>query len=142
GGGGAEGKRGVGGLGGDAAEGVVADRGGYKIVVPGDPAASRLVARISSNDKATRMPPAQAGAALTGAQIETIRRWIAEGARWQQHWAFIPPQRPAVPGVRNEAAVRNPIDRFVLARLEREGLKPSPEADRATLLRRLAFDLT
>src|SRR5215472_519445 len=126
----------------DTAEGLLADRGGYKVVVPGDPATSRLVARISSADKATRMPPAQAGAALSGAQIETIRRWIAEGARWERHWAFIPPQRPAVPAVRHEAAVRNPIDRFVLARLEREGLKPSPEAGRAALLRRLSFDLT
>jgi hypothetical protein len=126
----------------DTAEGLLANRGGYKIVVPGDPAASRLVARISSAEKATRMPPAQAGAALTGAQIETIRKWIAEGARWEQHWAFIAPHRPPVPAVRNEAGVRNPIDRFVLARLEREGLKPSPEADRATLLRRLSFDLT
>src|SRR5215831_4708367 len=126
----------------DTADGLQADRGGYKIIAPGDPAASRLFARISATEKNTRMPPAQAAAALTSAQIETIRKWIAEGARWEQHWAFVPPQRPAPPAVRNENGVRNPIDRFVLARLEREGLKPSAEADRATLLRRLTFDLT
>src|SRR5215510_10704775 len=94
----------------DTADGLLADRGGYKIVVPGDPAASRLVARISVANKATRMQPAQAGTALTEAQIETVRRWIAEGARWEQHWAFVPPQPPALPPVRNENMVRNPID--------------------------------
>ncbi len=71
-----------------------------------------------------------------------MRKWIEQGAKWERHWAFMPPVRPALPAVRNEKWVRNPIDRFVLARLEREGLKPSPEADRATLLRRLSFDLT
>ena len=65
-------------------------------------------------------------------------RWIEQGARWQPHWAFVPPQPPELPAVRDPAWVRNPIDRFILARLEREGLTPSPEADRATLLRRVS----
>ena len=115
---------------------------GLKAVAPGDPAQSRLLARISAANQPTRMPPPQTGPGLAETQIATIRQWIEQGAKWERHWAFVPPQRPALPTVRAEKWVRNPIDRFVLARLEREGLKPSPEADRATLLRRLSFDLT
>ena len=126
----------------DTEEGLFADRGSYRIVSPGDPAKSRLLARISAATPASRMPPPQAGTTLTEAQIATVRKWIEQGAKWERHWAFVPPQRPAMPAVRNEKWARNPIDRLVLARLEREGLKPSPEADRATLLRRLSFDLT
>ena len=126
----------------DTEEGLFADRGAYRIVAPGDPAKSRLLARISAPTPATRMPPRQAGTTLTEAQIATIGKWIEQGAKWERHWAFVPPVRPAMPAVRNDKWARTPIDRLVLARLEREGLKPSPEADRATLLRRLTFDLT
>jgi Protein of unknown function (DUF1553)/Protein of unknown function (DUF1549)/Planctomycete cytochrome C/Concanavalin A-like lectin/glucanases superfamily len=126
----------------DTEEGVFADRGSYRIVAPGDPANSRLLARIGAAAPARRMPPPQAGMTLTEAQISTVRQWIEQGAKWERHWAFVPPRRPAMPDVRNEKWPRNPIDRLVLARLEREALKPSPEADRATLLRRLSFDLT
>jgi hypothetical protein len=87
------------------------------------------------------MPPAQAGPRLTGAQVELVRNWIEQGAKWERHWAFVAPQPPPLPAVQDTKWARNPIDRFVLARLEREGLKASPEADRATLLRRLSFDL-
>ena len=126
----------------DTEDGLFADRGSYKIIAAGDPAKSRLFARINAATPASRMPPAQAGTTLTAAQIELVRKWIEQGAKWERHWAFVPPQRPALPAVRNEKWARNPIDRFVLARLEREGLAPSPEAGRATLLRRLSFDLT
>jgi hypothetical protein len=126
----------------DTEEGLFADRGSYKIVVPGDAAKSRLLARISAANRATRMPPPQAGLVLTDAQIDTIRKWIEQGARWERHWAFVPPQQAAPPAFPNDRWARNSIDRFVLARLEREGLKPSAEADRVTLLRRLSFDLT
>jgi hypothetical protein len=112
-----------------------------RVVSPGDTAKSRILARIGAPD-GRRMPPPQAGPKLTDAQIETIRKWIEQGAKWERHWAFVPSQPAAPPAVRDAAWARNPIDRFVLARLEREGLKPSPEADRATLLRRLSFDLT
>ena len=125
----------------DTEEGLFADRGAYRIVAPADPAKSRLLARISA-PPATRMPPRQAGTTLTEAQIATISKWIEQGAKWERHWAFVPPVRPAMPAVHNDKWARTPIDRLVLARLEREGLKPSPEADRATLLRRLSFDLT
>jgi hypothetical protein len=126
----------------DTEEGLFADRGSYRTITPGDPAKSRLIARIGAATPAGRMPPPQAGTTLTPAQIATIRQWVEQGAKWERHWAFVPPVRPAMPPVRNEKWARNPIDRLVLARLEREGLKPSPEADRATLLRRLSFDLT
>jgi hypothetical protein len=126
----------------DAEAGLFADRGTHKIVVPGDPANSRLYVRISAAEKNSRMPPPQAGTTLTSAQIDLIRKWIEQGAKWERHWSFTPPVGSPLPAVRNEKWARNPIDRFVLARLEREGLAPSPEADRATLLRRLSFDLT
>ncbi len=112
-------------------------------IVPGDPERSELVRRIASTDTAVRMPPAYAGRdPLKSAEIDRIRRWIVQGARWQPFWSFIPPRRPAAPAVRDEKWVRNPIDRFILARLEREGLHPSTEADKATLLRRVSLDLT
>ena len=89
-----------------------------------------------------RMPPPNSGLTLTKEQIDLIRKWIDQGAEWKSHWAFYRSEPPELPAVSNKEWVRNPIDRFVLARLEREGLKPSPEADRATLLRRVTFDLT
>jgi hypothetical protein len=110
--------------------------------VPGHPEQSELFLRISHEDDTQRMPPKKSGRKLTPNQIEILRRWIQQGARWQPHWAFIPSVRPAVPAVKNAAWVRGSIDAFVLARLEQEGLTPSPEADRVTLLRRLTLDLT
>jgi hypothetical protein len=115
---------------------------GLRAVTPGDPAKSRLFVRISAANRATRMPPAATGKTLSEAQVATIKKWIEQGAKWQRHWSFLAPQRSVLPAVKDAKWVRNPIDRFVLARLEREGMRPSPEADRATLLRRLSFDLT
>src|SRR5215472_15187418 len=126
----------------DTQDGLFADRGSYRIVAPSDLAKSRIVARIGAANPASRMPPPQAGTTLTEAQVATIRQWIEQGAHWERHWAFVAPVSPTVPEVRNPQWARNPIDRFVLARLEREGLKPAAEADRATLLRRLSFDIT
>ncbi len=119
-----------------------ADRDGRRAIVAGDPAASELYRRITAEDADERMPPPKSGKDLTAPQIEALRRWIAEGARWQPHWAFIPPERPPIPRVGRAGWVRNPIDAFVLARLEREGLSPSPEAERGVLLRRATLDLT
>ncbi|PYU67609.1 MAG: hypothetical protein DMG49_18215 [Acidobacteria bacterium] len=126
----------------DIKENMFADRGGYRIIAPGSSAASRLYQRISSTDKTSRMPPASTGRSLTPKQIELFRKWIDQGAKWQSHWAFDPPKRPAIPEVKDKTWPRNPIDYFTLARLEAEGLKPSAEADQATLLRRVSFDLT
>jgi mono/diheme cytochrome c family protein len=105
------------------------------------PEESELIARITSDEPDTRMPPADSGKTLTPEQIEILRKWIAEGAEIRQHWSFIAPTRPPLPEVKNQAWVRNPIDAFILARLEREGLSPSPPAAANTLLRRLSLDL-
>ncbi|MCW5978376.1 MAG: DUF1553 domain-containing protein [Bryobacteraceae bacterium] len=112
-------------------------------IVPGEPGASEAYRRVSSDNAAQRMPPAYAGhPALSAREIDLIRRWIQEGARWEKHWSFIPPTTPPLPEVQEAAWPRNPIDRFVLARLEREGLRPSPEADGYALARRVTLDLT
>ncbi len=118
-------------------------RDGHSAIVPGQPARSELVRRLTASDVKDRMPPVEAGRQLTAPQIELLRRWIEQGAKWQAHWSFIAPQRPAVPKVRKQVStLANPIDNFVFDRLEREGLQPSVEASRATLLRRVSLDLT
>jgi Protein of unknown function (DUF1553)/Protein of unknown function (DUF1549)/Concanavalin A-like lectin/glucanases superfamily/Planctomycete cytochrome C len=119
------------------------DLGGHAAVVPGEPGSSEMIRRVSSNDTARRMPPAWSGAVkLKDSEIDLLTRWIAQGASWQNHWSFIPPERPDPPQVSDRVWPKNPIDNFVMARLDREGLKPSPEADKRTLLRRVSFDLT
>ncbi len=110
-------------------------------IVPGMPDLGSLMPRLNSADPEVRMPPPDSGKSLTPAQISLIRDWIAEGARYQQHWSFTAPQRPRVPEI-SHAWLRNSIDAFVLDRLQREGLAPSPPAEPATLLRRMALDLT
>ncbi len=111
-------------------------------ISPGKPDASELVRRIFSADDGERMPPPESKKSLTAAEKDLLRRWIAEGAEYQAHWAFTAPVRPAIPEVKDKTWPRNDIDRFILARLEKEGLAPSPEADPTTLLRRLTLDLT
>ncbi|REJ96763.1 MAG: hypothetical protein DWQ29_00670, partial [Planctomycetota bacterium] len=104
---------------------------GLTIVVEGDSGASELFRRITSSDPAEVMPPADSNLSLTAGEIELIRRWIDSGAEWGGHWAFEPITRPAVPDVSSlDVDVRNPIDAFIIDRLEREGLRPSPEAPR------------
>jgi hypothetical protein len=125
----------------DTKSGAFADLGGYFAIVPGKPAESRLIERITAKDVKEVMPPPKSGKTLSPAQIELIRQWIAQGAHWSEHWAFVPPVRPALPLVKDRAWLHNPIDAFIVARLEKEGLTPSPEADRITLLRRLSLDL-
>ncbi|MGA2741022.1 MAG: DUF1549 domain-containing protein, partial [Bryobacteraceae bacterium] len=112
-------------------------------IVPGDADKSAIVQRIFAADPARRMPPKYAEKTLTDAQKETIRRWVAEGAVYEGHWAYQPVKSPPVPEIADaKAPIRNPIDNFIQARLAREGLAPSPEADRRTLLRRVTLDLT
>lgn len=111
-------------------------------VAPGDLDASELIHRIGSDDHEEVMPPPSTKKTLTEAQKTTLKRWIEAGAEYQPHWSLIAPTRPSPPAVRNEGWIRNPIDRFVLARLEASGLTPAPEADRRTLARRLSLDLT
>lgn len=111
-------------------------------IEPGKPDASLLVERIFSDDPDLLMPPAKSHKKLTDAQKETLKRWIAEGAEYQPHWSFVAPTKPEAPAVKREAWIRNPIDRFILQRLEATGLEPAPEADLETLARRASLDLT
>jgi hypothetical protein len=121
-----------------------------RVIISGDAGKSELFRRVAGIGEQARMP--MGGKPLSAAQIEIIKRWIDEGAEWpesasakaevRKHWAYVPPVKPAVPAVRNAAWGGTPIDRFILARLEKEGLQPSPAAGRATLLRRLSLDLT
>jgi mono/diheme cytochrome c family protein len=111
-------------------------------IVPGKPDKSELVRRITLDEADDdHMPPADSHKKLTAAQIETLIKWIAQGAEYKIHWAFVPPVRPAPPSVQSDKWAHNPIDRFILAKLESERLSPSPEADKHTLLRRLYLDL-
>jgi hypothetical protein len=111
--------------------------------VPGDAAKSALIERIHSTDAETQMPPPKSNRRLSAEQRKLLERWIDAGAEYQAHWAFIAPQRPELPKVEDKSWIRNPIDQFVLAKLneQKQKLKPSPEADRATLIRRLSIDL-
>jgi hypothetical protein len=125
----------------DTAEGALGEVNGNRPFTPGDPGASEAFRRITSADVGERMPPADSGKPLTPEEIETIRRWIEQGAAWKSHWAFENPAKAPLPEVSNPTWCRTDWDRFVLARLDREGLRPSPEADRHTLARRVSLDL-
>ncbi|MGE3818113.1 MAG: PSD1 and planctomycete cytochrome C domain-containing protein [Isosphaeraceae bacterium] len=130
----------------DIREDAFADRGGLPPLVAGKPDESEVIRRVEAEPgDPDRMPPNDAGKPLSPREIETLRRWVEQGATWRSHWAFTPPTRPAVPiapDATNRSWTRNPIDAFVLARLRSENLEPSPEAPRSTLIRRLSFDLT
>ena len=123
----------------DAVRTAPAD-GGLKVIAPGDPDHSAVLRRITATDPARRMPYGEEP--LAPREVALIRRWIEQGAQFEPHWAFSAPVRPEPPAAWNAAWLRNPIDAFILDRLEREGLQPSPAADRPTLLRRVTFDLT
>jgi hypothetical protein len=110
-------------------------------IAPGKPTDSALIERILSDDPDLAMPPPATKKSLTAAQKATLQQWIAQGAEYQLHWSLLAPERPAPPTVQDAAWVKNPIDAFILARLEAAGLKPAPEADRRTLARRLSLDL-
>ena len=126
----------------DVADGIFTDRGGAPIVAPGDPANSSLWERITSDDDDLVMPPLSTQKPLSSEQKELLRKWIEQGANYDEHWSFKKPRKQVVPDVEYPAWIRQPIDRFVIARLEDEGLAPSPEAGRETLIRRVAFALT
>jgi hypothetical protein len=114
---------------------------GVKAIVPGKPGESALVQRILSEDESEMMPPADSGKTLSDTEKELLRRWIAEGARYEKHWAFVAPTRPDVPDVEQPEFVANAIDRFVFARLNSEGVQPAPRASKERLIRRVYFDL-
>ncbi len=111
-------------------------------IVPGKPAESLLFQRIAETNPARRMPPEYAHKSLNPQQVATIKKWVEAGAPWKEHWAYTAPVKPAPPAVKTLNWAKNPIDRFILARLEKEGLAPAPVADKRTLVRRVALDLT
>jgi hypothetical protein len=111
-------------------------------IIRGNPDKSPLVQRIESQDPKQRMPPAEARHTLKPGQIALLRRWVKEGAVYEEHWSFIAPKRPVLPPTKDHGWARNPIDQFILSRLEKEGLKPSEGADKQTLIRRVTYDLT
>lgn len=111
-------------------------------IVPGHPEQSEVMARITAKSPDYQMPPPDSNKTLTDEDRATLKRWIEEGAEYKEHWAFVTPTRPTPPTVQLKSWVRNPIDNFVLAKLESHGMKPSPEADKSTLLRRVSLDIT
>src|SRR5579884_3251289 len=117
-------------------------RSGLPPIVPGNPAKSELLARVKGQSDGDRMPPSRLAKPLSDREITLLTRWIEQGATYAPHWAYVKPRRPPVPAVRDATWPVNPIDNFILARLEKEGLRPAPEADRYALARRAALDLT
>ncbi len=126
----------------DQRESWFAKRDDHQVIVPGNPAESELFRRITHEDPEERMPPEESVRRLSEEEIALIRKWIKQGAESKSHWAFLPPRRPALPEVRDETWPLRALDRFILARLDQAGLRPSPAIDPARLLRRLTLDLT
>jgi len=126
----------------DTREGALDRKKRDPVIVPGKPQASELFLRISSSEPTERMPPVKTGKVLSARDVAVLKKWIEQGANWEEHWSFVAPKKPALPALRDPSWGRNEIDAFVLARLEAEGLKPTPEADRHALARRVAIDLT
>jgi mono/diheme cytochrome c family protein len=127
----------------EGTQGPFAKREDYQIIVPGNLDDSVLIMRVTAEDDDSRMPPPKSNKKLTAEQIDVLTRWVAQGAPWGKHWAYEKPKRAEVPRARNSGAwPRNDVDRFILARLEEEGIEPSAPAEKHTLLRRAALDLT
>ena len=126
----------------DTSVGALADLGGYAAIVPGDADESEIIARITTDDEDIRMPPAEHASALSDDEVALLKRWINEGAKYAKHWSYEPPRFDGLPAVRDDTWPANGIDYFVLAKLEASGLSPSATADRLTLARRVAIDLT
>ncbi|MCI0376318.1 MAG: DUF1549 domain-containing protein [Gemmataceae bacterium] len=117
-------------------------RDGSRALVPGNAKASELVQRVFAQDLTERMPPPKSRKKLTEEQKELLKKWVEQGAAWSSHWAYVAPKKTALPAISQPAWPKNAIDHFILARLDKEGLKPSSEADKTALIRRVTFDLT
>ncbi len=121
---------------------ALGDGGQRYAIVPGIPDSSVIMQRMLNPDPQERMPPQASNLTMSDQEIALVRKWIEQGAMWKRHWSLIPPKKISPPNVQRKQWPKGPIDQFVLTRLEREGLAPSPQADKATLLRRATFDLT
>ena len=113
------------------------DQGNGAAIVPGDSANSLLIQRVTTGDESQRMPPADHASSLADSEIDTLRRWIDQGAHYEGHWAFLPISNPAPPPIEPGESARSPIDHYILKRLRASGLRASEEADKRTLLRRV-----
>ena len=117
-------------------------KSGKRAIVPGKPEESELMHRIVSTDPEELMPKPEHGPKLSDAEVAKLTAWIAAGAVWDEHWSFLPPVEPAVPAVADQAWAKDPLDKFLLARMERDSLKPSPPAEAAEWLQRASLDVT
>jgi hypothetical protein len=126
----------------DVAESALAVRDGRRAIVAGDLQQSELYRRVTSRDPDEQMPPPGSGYTLTKEEIDKLGKWIAQGAKWEKHWSLIPPVRPSQPALQRSQNLHQPLDTFIVSRLEKENLQPSATADKPTLLRRASFDLT
>jgi hypothetical protein len=136
------GERSKGGLRLDTREGALAVMNGFAAVVPGRPEESELLLRIASEDETEVMPPPDTHKKLSARQKALLKVWVEQGAHYAPHWSYVAPQRPPLPAVSDQTWGANPVDRFILNRLDREKIGPAPEAERAILARRVALDLT
>src|SRR5262245_47831885 len=125
----------------DRADSALEDRGGYAAIVPKAPEKSAVWQRLTSTNPSRRMPPPQTKKQLSTREMETLRNWIAQGGSFERHWSFVPVRRPPVPAVKQLDWIRNPVARFIMARLEREKLAPSAPTDPQRWLRRVYLDL-
>ena len=126
----------------DIRKGAFAKLADGPVIVPNRPEKSTLIERITSHDEDMKMPPEESGKKLTTKEIALLKQWIKEGANWEEHWSFQPPQKAALPNVSQKNWGKGVIDQFILHRLDQEKLAPSKEAERRTLIRRVTFDLT
>ena len=126
----------------DSHDGATRDLGGYSAIVPGKIEESELIARIIEEDDNERMPPKGKGSRLTGTEIALLKQWIKEGAKFDQHWSYQPPERPTPPSITKDQWPTVHADNFILSKLEENGLQPSAPADRWSLARRVSIDLT
>jgi len=126
----------------DTEDGSREDLGGYSAIVPGDASASEMLERLITDDEDLKMPPDGKARRFNEQEVELIRRWIDQGGEYAKHWSYIPPKQSPLPEIENSQWPINPIDHFILARLESEGMVPSPVADRLTIARRVSLDLT
>ena len=125
----------------DLREEAVAERWDIPAITPGKPDESAIIARVAEEDPDMRMPPADSGAPLSPDEIKILRDWVAQGAEYSEHWAFLPVTRPAVPEVKDAARAQSPLDHFVLSRLDEEDLRPAAPASREAFIRRATLDV-
>ena len=126
----------------DTREGALTDLGGYRALEPGKAEKSEIIQRVESHDEDDVMPPPDSGRKLTESERKILREWVANGGEYETHWSLIAPTKTKLPTVKDSKWPLHPLDHFVLGKLEKEGMSPSPDADRYRWIRRVSLDLT